>query len=218
MKLSSLLLSLLPVASLSAAISFSYSLEPYAVGAGDGYGLNGSTFTMEMVTASDVYVSAGMEGYMALELESVQLTIAGSTDGYDGTYSLLQTAEGSTELGNTPIVFVGAGYTYLPVVAPISGVNFEASSFTLDDIMGYASFPSPMPSVGDTALASDFDGLTLDLNQFIFDGGNGGSSYDAPNFTLSAVTATPSVPEPATYAAFGGLAALGLIAWRRRRA
>ena len=42
-------------------------------------------------------------------------------------------------------------------------------------------------------------------------------TVDSPNFTLNTLMAVSAVPEPATYAAIFGLAALGFCAVRRRR-
>ncbi len=67
---------------------------------------------------------------------------------------------------------------------------------------------------GATFLTGPFDGLMIGYRY--------SATSAASSLTLTDVTITSNVasavPEPSTYAALAGLAALGLVAWRRRRA
>lgn len=67
---------------------------------------------------------------------------------------------------------------------------------------------------GATFLTGPFDGLMIGYRY--------STTSATSNLTITDVAITTNVasavPEPSTYAAFAGLAALGLVAWRRRRA
>ncbi|MDP0501314.1 MAG: PEP-CTERM sorting domain-containing protein [Verrucomicrobiota bacterium JB022] len=210
MRLSSLLaLFLLPVASASASIELSFSFQPSTTE--DSYGLVGSTFTYTMITASDVYFE-NANGDPSLALASVQLTIENSSGGLDGTYDL-QLAE------SFPVIVVFAGGGYLPIQAPSAFPTWTTEEgITITSGLGLLDSLGKTVLPGDIAVASDFDGLGVFTWPFTFEANDSGAvSYDASSATLSAAPYSAAVPEPATYAALGGLAALGLVAWRRRQ-
>jgi hypothetical protein len=75
-----------------------------------------------------------------------------------------------------------------------------------------AFFPALALDTGSHALAFFKTSLNPPSNQGLY--------FDdlRLGFSLTALNTGPAIPEPSTYAAFAGLAALGLAVWQRRRA
>lgn len=74
---------------------------------------------------------------------------------------------------------------------------------------GTAGFNSYTGHTGDMSVANSFNGYVDTASLYAFTSGT---------FSTSMLNYATPVPEPSTYAALAGLAALGLVAWRRRTA
>lgn len=77
------------------------------------------------------------------------------------------------------------------------------------------SFRDSTDAVLASVMASDTSSITATFDSFLYRAGthnNFGQTQTITDFSVAAI------PEPSTYAAFAGLAALGLVAYRRRRA
>ncbi len=121
-------------------------------------------------------------------------------------YTVLRWTAGTNEAG--PIEIQG---TLSRVGEPNGNVDF---SIYVNGSLSY--FQS---SVGQNAT------FNYDLTPTILTGqtvdfvlGNGGNGYAGDESLISATITAAAVPEPATYAVFAGLGALGLVALRRRHA
>lgn len=119
-----------------------------------------------------------------------------------GTASVWGTAIGSSS-GATGYFAANTTYTFsvqmshnagtLSITTSLTGGNFSGMNYTTSD---------------STSPVLSFDTLAIRVGG----GSNQFSNYNFESFTVS------QIPEPSTYAAFAGLAALGLVAYRRRRA
>ncbi|KAF0094010.1 MAG: hypothetical protein E1N59_2268 [Puniceicoccaceae bacterium 5H] len=153
-----------------------------------------------------------------LEYDTATLTITGSTGDINGTYSLVDP--------NGP--FLGTPGWEAGIYVAFASNEFGPPSFAIgenytfvgSDFIGAPNTTTILP--GDVVSTADFEGAVMDGgNDYDFgtvmtiDGSSGQIQY---NWAAVALDAGGTVPEPSTYAAFGGLAALGLIALRRRRA
>lgn len=99
------------------------------------------------------------------------------------------------------------GATFQPVISLANygadGATPTGSSFTL----------GASDSTGGTLISSPSLYASI-YNNTTFNNRNDYRTRSIDNFSVS----TTAIPEPSTYAALGGLAALGLAVWRRRRA
>ncbi|MDP0501378.1 MAG: PEP-CTERM sorting domain-containing protein [Verrucomicrobiota bacterium JB022] len=214
---STLLLALLPLASLSASVSFEYSF--LANSDTDNLGLNGSTFTFTMVSVGDTWETINDSNGVGFELASVQLTIANSST-LDGTYNLIQTRPTGQVDDKATGYLLGGGFLYLGLGRDGGFPIFEAEGADLTLTSSYAfTFDTYSPSVGDPIDDEAIAGVTLFVNEFTATSGGLSNTLGNLITTLNATPYTPpAVPEPAHAAALFGLGALGFIAWRRRRA
>ena len=140
--------------------------------------------------------------------------------GYNGTNMHIRSDGSDGTYGSAGAV---VGTTYL-MLAKYSSTQTDAWMFTL---AGYDTWVAGGATEG-TLSANAFN-TGMRLNDASFTGGLliGGYAYNAPiiatideirfGSTVNDVTTSP-IPEPSTFAAFAGLAALGLAASRRRRA
>jgi len=212
LKLTALVL-LCMASALGAAINFSYSFELTAYSDDDDlYGLNGSTFTVDMQIASDVYVASSFSD-LQIPIDFVTLTISGASGGYDGVYNLTQTADNGE--GTAPILWINASRMFLPIAPPVFVPHWTASdSITIDSMYAYRDGFDMSANAGDPVNASDFDGLSMVCNSITFtDADLGTVGYSCTN--LQPLSAS-SVPEPSGVAAFIGIGALTFVGIRRR--
>ncbi|KAF0094005.1 MAG: hypothetical protein E1N59_2263 [Puniceicoccaceae bacterium 5H] len=202
----------------SAVVHLEYSSQ--LTGAPDGpYGFDGSTWSFSGTILDTTYTTVG-SGYAAAYFDSFALTISGADAPYNGTYSwsgadlsgavAVWRPNGSGSTTFMPLIQDSGNTLWLPLA---DGVSFATEvGATLEDA----------PAVGDSIEAADFDGIALtneDGSPLIVGIRDADDNQTFYMFGDSVITATTAnVPEPTTYAAFGGLAALGFIAWRRRRA
>jgi len=120
--------------------------------------------------------------------------------------ALISTTTGYTTLGSTfppPVSFeIDTTYTgNMTVTRTNEGVNISVSFLGGDFGTAYQVFRSD-----NSDPLFEFDMLAFHLNA------NVAVAYELDNVTVSVI------PEPSTYATLAGALALGLVAWRRRRA
>ncbi|KAF0094007.1 MAG: hypothetical protein E1N59_2265 [Puniceicoccaceae bacterium 5H] len=216
------LLALLPFVSTAHAspvnVTANYEFIVREAGGGDAYGIANSKWTFEFSTSQSTYVEAAFsmgdtsDSAPAFTWDSITLTIQGGN--YAGTYAL-------SALPDVPsYALVVPGPMETPVLIPAATQNdsipyaaFQSDTFAFYHGFLYGEVGGTQPAVGDHFSQSDLNvssySVVPDYSILQFAELEGDSSV-AYQFIV--------VPEPTTYAAFGGLAALGLIAWRRRRA
>ncbi len=110
---------------------------------------------------------------------------------------------------------------------PPTGTEADVLNVTLYDQNGFSatstfqlnSFNAGAYATATEAWMADASFDASQVTYYMISGLNsiGGANVDVSIDNLAAVTVT-AVPEPGTYAAFAGVAALGLAFWRRRRA
>ena len=144
-----------------------------------------------------------------------------------GVYNILGSA---TDNSNSYVEFFNttpasiSGYNFISVTFETLNTNASSSfAVTLVDTGGksaYAAFPlgsytgSYNTLVSAITAQSGFNWTSIDSFQI---SGNQPTGTSVFNVSFDQVVVT-AVPEPATYAALAGLLALGLVAYRRRRA
>jgi hypothetical protein len=101
------------------------------------------------------------------------------------------------------LTFGGNNVTYIYAIGRFTGLSFDFTSETLPDATTYFS--------ANLGTYSFIEG-TSPNSAFFYDGASGDILFTPTSLTISAV------PEPSTYAAILGALALGLVAWKRRRA
>lgn len=119
------------------------------------------------------------------------------------------------------------GYNALAFTAQIDGASNNAASFaiTLLNDNGESATGTFLVSSFDTAGLSTVQAALTATGGFDFANVTswrlgGGELFGTATLSLTAgeLSAVSAIPEPATYIALTGLAALGLVAWRRRGA
>lgn len=209
MKLKTVLLGLACAALLStpaqAVINLSISFTPVSSNGGDTNGFIGSTWNFVMTSSQTEYVN--VSGLTAVVSDSVTLTISGAGNpGYNGSYPLVET--NTTNFTAFPSYF-NTQYFLNTTTGAASTFNFGSPVLTVSGVSGFGpDVVSSQPWPGDPIEASDFEGALLSAINILIEG----EVYDFGSGTMGA-----AVPEPSTYAALFGLAALGVAALRRQR-
>jgi T5SS/PEP-CTERM-associated repeat protein len=128
--------------------------------------------------------------------------------GNQGTFVLSD--GGLAKLGALSINGQGEGFGILYMKGGYLAVASNLSDATINTILGYTR-------VGDS---SSYQGAVRNSNIYVtyFASGSGRmiGGYDVSNYTVFSTTEM-AVPEPATYAFFGGLGALGLVILKKKR-
>ncbi|KAF0094009.1 MAG: hypothetical protein E1N59_2267 [Puniceicoccaceae bacterium 5H] len=214
--------SLFALSLLAGAVSQAHAISPqvvldyeFVLSASDldPFGLDGSKWTFNFASTQSTYSDTSVYGvsYTSLVWDSVSVTIAGSSGAYNGTYDLFDAAGTNyalfANMETQPLIYPAVDTTNTdgpPTTAYTDGGTFMFTHYAV------AGLISESPQTGDSVVQSDFeDPSWTDLigNSFTF--------VDSNSNTADYVYTV--VPEPSTYAALGGLAALGLIALRRRK-
>ncbi|KAF0094006.1 MAG: hypothetical protein E1N59_2264 [Puniceicoccaceae bacterium 5H] len=216
-----LFLSLFGAGSLAASVSFSFSFTLEENGNGDALGVAGSLWTLELTTLDDTYWAYNPPALPdttlpAVYYDRIELTIAGGT--LAGHYWL---APQDSELLYLGVFSTGSGvgdqpYVYAPFYADDAATALDPTALAGEGLtfqMPFLATATPMVEIGDSIAP----GL---LDQKFYERMPGTEDVDflLDANDMSGRYAFVAVPEPTTYAGFGGLAALGFIAWRRRRA
>lgn len=183
----------------------------------------GTTINAGTLTLGSATTLSGATGLLAISGGTLATSVSATTIGGNltlssGTISLNGTGAGSLTLASGA-VFAMSGGTFAftlgssfdQVVSAGSGtLSLTGGTFSFDTGGSGFSYASSYQIFSGFGSAS-FSALTL-------------AGYDTANYTamisdtgLLSFSAS-AIPEPSTYAAFAGAAALGLAAWRRRRA
>lgn len=140
---------------------------------------------------------------------STPVTLGSVAFGRDNTGVYADRATGSYE------IYYSTNY--------VSGASVYGSStiWHLLQILDYASSPPESPALRhlynfDTPL-TNVTGFMISVPSFLNPDGYAAMAIDEIELYSSPATAGSAVPEPSTYAALFGAAALGLVAYRRRR-
>jgi hypothetical protein len=153
---------------------------------------------LKQATAAGTVVHTGLHSNTAVTAAPLQNNPLNSPSTSSGPYSVGMSFSSSNKVITTYYNF-GSGWTLL------GSFGVGGSGGTVANADWGTSGPSAF-TIGILADAMTFDANAITLNS--------GTVY-ADDFSLSATPIT-AVPEPSTYAAFAGLAALGLAFWRRR--
>jgi len=200
----------------------------------------GVSVNLGTTTTSTVNLAAQPSASNALGTATNTGIYAGNSVGTDGIFSGTGTSNNTigVQIGGlsagTYDIYIAARNTntgqqatngYAQTV--LAGKSASAGNF---DFTGYSSETLTYPSNANTALYSSawVEGenyvklsITLSAGEFLniaVDGTNIGGGGDTRGFLNSLqVVNTSVIPEPSTYAALGGIAALGFAALRRRR-
>jgi len=181
--------------------------------------LNNSVFGAFAVSIGSYQAASFTTDSSSYTLDSVTIKIYSVTDA-SGNFQLSLYSDATGEPGTSMEILSGSAN-------PAVGDNtYTSASVSLSSNTQYWVVAMVTSGTGDYNWADTQDltqtnssGASWSLDERAVSNNAGGTwavnSSPGRNFRLS-VTAT-AVPEPSTYAALAGLAALGLVAWRRRR-
>lgn len=142
---------------------------------------------------------------------------SGGAEPGNGLYQNFTATNGELYTASIYARYVGSSgqssITFLVQDADNSLATVQSSTIAPGALTGTSSWNG----LGWTQYSFTFTAPSSNLRFSFYDStaSNPGSSADAEFYGASVVSA---VPEPSTYAALAGCAALGLVAWRRRRA
>lgn len=211
-----------------------------------GVSLFGQTIVFDTLSVTPVLGSVGSFASPYVRAHSQRFTVAGSGADVEITQVLFRVYGGNgwagtmqlwSDNGATPQTFADTPGSLLQTFDSVTGVDgttdvaFTGSAFVTPGTSYWFRVLVDAGEAGDAAIAyfgNGIDGssggtgtwLTADDYHAVFDASEG---YTFPNGGMSVyamqITAIipAAVPEPSTYAAIAGAAALGLAAWRRRR-
>jgi hypothetical protein len=184
-------------------VTFSFTTAPsFANNASSSFSTSSNTWSEELLTENSFWAS-----------------LAGT--GISGTYQRPNTTNGSPFMG----LVASTGTPSLNIIATDDdgvSIGLTANGHALFSLSAYelgtgaSIFPAPLPAtyMAPTTFFTSYVGTyALTGGQIRIESADGFAVYA----TASQLTIASAIPEPSTYAAIFGAAALGFAVWRRRR-
>ena len=184
------------------SMDFSPTLQSLFTAADDPLGIDGSTWSLKIVSNDTTYKTFNQFNPAGIETDSVTLTIIGSTE-LDGSYKIEDSA--TTDLAILPYasgLFVFRDKNQSSIDFEIGGFFGFWNNLDATSVLGSA------PSVGAPVASSDFDNASEET-------GNNTMSFNMASYDTGPYTFTV-VPEPANAAAIIGLLTIGFCSFKRR--